>query len=204
MKIISFFSKNTPYETVINEHLIPSIKKFDLDHEIIGIEDKGSWQLNVSYKPYFIKNMLLKHKESVCFIDSDGEIVQHPSLLFTVPKDAIFSYHPLHWHGHWKNDWKNTSYFELLTGTMLWNYTPESLEFLDKWIAHVEKDKNNWGQKALETMIETMQPLNLHFLPAEYCCVLMHDNSIPKYITDPVIIHHQASRKYKNRSLWNT
>lgn len=197
MKIISFYTISTPYQTVAEKYIIPSVKKFNLPHDICGISDLGNWQKNTGYKCKFIKQMLLKHKEPVTFLDADAEIIKYPSLLFEIPKDIDLGYFHFNWFHHWRNQPENTSKIELLSGTMYWGYNEKVLNLIDNWIQKVNNNINLWEQKVLEEIVYARNDLNIYKLPAEYCCVLMQDNSIPKYVTDPVIVHHQASRKYR-------
>lgn len=197
MKIISYYTEHTPYEQVAKDFIIPSCKKWNLDCDIQGIEDKGSWSANTAMKSSFIKEMLLKYKEPVTFLDADAKIVQFPYLLFQIKPYVDLAFHHFNWYGHWRNDWNNNSKIELLSGTMYWNYNKKILQLLDKWICKVNENIHKWEQKVLEEIVYTRKDLTIANLPAEYCCVLMQDNSIPNYIKDPVIIHMQASRKYK-------
>ena len=88
MKIISYYTKNTPYEEVANTHLIPSLKKWNLSYEVEAINDLGDWQKNTGYKSQFVLKMLNKHKNNVCFLDCDATIEQYPTKLFNI-KEAI-------------------------------------------------------------------------------------------------------------------
>jgi hypothetical protein len=204
MKIISFFTKNTPYETEINNKLIRSLNSHNLDYDIEGIDDLGSWQANTGYKCQHIKKMLLKHKEPVCFMDADAIIIRPPVLLDQLPKDVDLAYHFFNWFGHWRGQWENTSNIQLLSGTMMWGYNERVLSLIDEWIEKIKTNQHIWEQKVLEDIVYARNDLNIYNLPAEYCCVLMQDNSIPKYINKETlsIVHTQASRKYKNRRLW--
>jgi hypothetical protein len=198
MKIVSYYTKNTPYEQVANEFLIPSVQKWGLDYDIKAIDDFGNWQLNTGYKSKFIKEMLLKHKEPVVFLDCDASIVIYPELLYNIPKDIDLGFFHFNWFGHWRGQWENTSKIELLSGTMYWDYNEKVLKLIDEWISKIDENVNRWEQKVLEEIVFARTDLNIYKLPAEYCCVLMQNNTIPKYINDPVIIHHQASRLYRN------
>lgn len=202
MIIISYATIDTPYEEVIKSTLIPSLEKFDLDYDISYVKDLGSWQLNTGYKSTFIKEMLLKHKQSVCFLDSDASIVEYPELLYQLSSGVDISYHNFNWWKHWRGVDNDFSRMHLLSGTICFSYNPKVLSLIDEWIEKVVENPNVWEQKVLEEIVNSKTNLGICHLPAEYCCVVMHDNSIPKYINKPVIVHHQASRKYKNRRLW--
>ena len=98
MIFTSFYTKNTPYEIVIHKYLVPSLIKYDLKHDIVGIDDLGNWNANAGYKPVLIKEMLLKYKEDICFLDADAKILQYPELLFNIPIQYDFAVHFLDWY----------------------------------------------------------------------------------------------------------
>lgn len=106
--------------------------------------------------------------------------------------------------GHWRNDWSTENEkIELLSGTMYWAYNEKVLALIDEWIIRVNEKINQWEQKTLEKLVYSQKDkLNIYDLPASYCCVLMQDNSVPNYIDKPVIIHTQASRRWKHREKW--
>lgn len=199
MIIISYATKNTPYVDVMNERLLPSLKRWNLDHDIVYPEDKLSWAANTAMKSQIIKDMLLKHKQSVCFIDSDATIEKYPELLYNIEQDYDLGFHLLNWYGFWRGEWSNTSKMELLSGTMLWNYNDKVLALLDEWIEKVNSNIQVWEQRVLQEIVSDRKDLTILPLPAEYCCVVKQDYSIPVHIEEPVIIHWQASRKYKYR-----
>lgn len=197
MIFVSYYTKNTPYENIMMTHLKKSLDEFKLPYVISSIDDRGSWAKNTAYKSTFIKDMLLKYKQMICFLDADAKIIRFPKLLFELPQDIDLAYHHFNWYKHWRNEENNVSKIELLSGTMLWNYNDKVLKLLDTWIQKVNENVNKWEQKVLEEIVYARNDLNIYNLPAEYCCVLMQDYSVPKYIKTPIIVHCQASRKYK-------
>ena len=201
MIFISYYTKNTPYESVINEYLLPGLKKFNLQYDIQGVQDMGSWAHNTGYKSKFILEMLLKHKQDVCFIDADGEILKYPELLFNIPNTYNIAIHWLLWDLHWHNI-ENNEHLELLSGTMVIKYKEKTIELLKKWIKAVEDNIEKKEQKTLQDIIEKNPEYSVYNLPVEYCVVPKHNGTIPKYIGEPIVYHHQASRKYKKRKNW--
>ena len=53
-------------------NLRQSLLKLNIDHDIVAINNLGSWQRNTQYKPVFIRQMLDKHnpRPIVC-LDAD-------------------------------------------------------------------------------------------------------------------------------------
>lgn len=200
MIFVSYFTKNTPYEQVIEEFLIPSLKQFNLPYDIEEVEDRGDWVSNTAYKSKHLLNMLNKHQQAICFLDADAVVTQEPKLLLNLPPNFDIAFHLLNWYGHWRNNWERTDNMHLLSGTMAINYTDKALSLMEAFVKEAYDCKSKYEQKVLQELVEDTSDLNVEYLPAEYCCVLMQDNSIPKYIKDPVIIHTQCSRKYR---YWN-
>lgn len=200
---ISYYTKNSPYEKVMNTYLLPSLKKFNLSYDIDTIKDFGTWQRNTSYKAQFVLQKLLQHKKTVVFIDCDATIEQYPSLFAQIPPEYDIAVHYQDWWKQWKNDNRGIR-FDLLSGTIMFRYNIRVLNIVRQWVERT-KTSSAWEQKILQELTEHDRDLiKIYKLPVEYCTVIMHDKSIPKYIKkdDVVILHHQASRRLKNRRNW--
>lgn len=200
MIIVSYFTRKTPYEKVIQDCLLSGLKRFNLPYDVQGVPDEGSWQLNTAIKSKFILEMLLKHKQDVCFLDSDAIIDKYPSLLFEIPNKYDLAAHWLNWTLQWRG--KPGDNFHLLSGTMVFKYKPKVIELVKQWREEVLKDLGTWEQKIFQNLVEKRKDIKIYSLPAKYCCVLLQDYSVPSYVKDPVIIHTQCSRKYKRRNNW--
>jgi len=199
MIFISYYTKGN-YEKVINEYLLPSLKKYNLVYDIKAIEDLGNWQKNTHFKATFIKKMLLKHKQSIVFLDADATIEDYPMLLLV--GDLYCNYdialHYLDWYKFWRKiDGQKKR--EALSGTLYLRYNEKILQFLDEWI----KENNRtiaWEQKNMQWVLRNWKKkLKIYELPAEYCAIKLHNGEIPYYyLTEkPVILHHQISRKLR-------
>lgn len=210
MIYVSFVSKNTPYEEVINRYLIPSLKKWNLSYDIDYIENRGSWKANVLYKPLFIKKMLLKHKQSIVSLDADASIEQYPYLFKTLDccikpdiNNPNICYPAFDIGAHWL-DWDSwyghaNGKKELLGGTLYFNYNDKVLNLIDKWIKQ-HKSHNNLPQRLLEQIIKKSININIYELPLEYCYIATLPNGKEPLIKlNPVILHHQVSRKLRNK-----
>jgi len=98
MIIISYGTKNTPYEYVIKDYLLKSLKHHDIKYHIEYPKDLGSWQANTHYKAEFILKCLNEFKESVIFLDSDATVLKTPVLFDEIDKsDADIALHFLDW-----------------------------------------------------------------------------------------------------------
>jgi hypothetical protein len=186
MTLISYYTKNTPYKGVFESTLKPSLMKFNLDYIVEEVPNLGSWKANTDYKPTFILKKLQKLKEDVVWLDVDASIEQYPSLLFNIPKEFDIALHKLDWNKQYNKPGE-----EILSGTLFIRNNDISKTLLENWIGTLPKHR--WEQEALKEV------LNIPYfnLPAEYCTVIDFDNKIPSYISNPVIVHHQASRKLR-------
>jgi len=199
MIFVGYYTRLTPYQIVMSTKLLPSLEKWNLDYDIEGIDDRGNWFANTSYKAEFILNMLNKHKQDVCFLDADATIEKFPELLFKIPQKYDFACHFLDWYLHWRNQ-RGHANRELLSGTMVFRYNPKVLALMEIYIEECRKHPMVWEQKILQGVLAKDKNVKILNLPASYCAVVKFDNKVPDYIEEPVIIHWQASRKYKKKS----
>ena len=191
MVYCSFVSKNSPYEQVVKEFLLPTLIKFNLNYDIEYIENKGSWINNVQHKPTFLKNMLLKHKCPIVSLDADATIEKNP-ILFETLTDYDMGFHYLDWRMWYRKSYDKK---ELLGGTMYVNYNDKVLKFLNQWIIEQSK-KIEYAQKVLQPLILNNTDLKIYELPLAYCFI--DCSRFPILKKEAVIIHHQKSRLYRN------
>ncbi len=193
----SYYTINTPYEQVIQDCLLPTLKKWDIKHDIEAIPDRGNWALNTGYKSTHLLKMLEKHKCDIVFIDADAKIIKYPTVLFEVPNEYDISIHKLNWFLQWRN--KPGDRFELLSGTMLLKYKPKVIELVKRFISEIKKDPVTWEQRTMERIVNETPDLKIFSLPKEYITIPRQDGSCPKHINkeDVVIWHTQASRRFR-------
>jgi len=203
MIYISYYTKDTPYEAVMNKYLRASLQRFSYEHDIECIDDLGSWQKNTHYKAIFVKEMLMKHKQPVIFLDADAQIQREPKLFTMLEKietKVDVALHYLNWGKFWHNKDDNPRR-DALSGTMYFNYNIKVINFLDKWIKFNETSIA-WEQKNMQVILDKEDKINIYDLPIQYTTIRKKDGTIPSYIKDPVIVHFQKSREYKN--WWKT
>lgn len=201
MIIISYYTKNTPYEEVMNTRLLPSVKKWNLNYDIEAIEDLGSWKANTHVKAEFIKKMLIKHKQAIVFLDADATIEKHPDLFYYIEKNGYdIAYHELDWFKMWRKQ-EGNSKREVLSGTLFLNYTKMNLNFLDAWIDY-NKNHSQWEQLNMaQILTQYKDKLKTYPLPYSYITIIFKNKVLPLHMIkkeDIVILHHQASRQYRN------
>lgn len=194
---ISYYTTGV-YEKVANEYLLPSLKKHSLPFDVEKVLDLGNWWLNTAYKPTYILKMLEKHKKDVVFVDADATILQFPVLFYEIPKEYDIAVHYLDWYKFWHNK-EDGKRFDLLSGTMLFSYNEKVLDLTKEYIKECQAIKNSLEQRILQEIIEKDKTLKVYNLPPSYTAIIKPNGTVPEYIRKPIILHHQASRQYRNK-----
>lgn len=202
MKFVSFCAGGN-YKKVLYYWLLPSLEKFKLYYDIDYINDKGSWAQNIQYKPQFIKNMLVKHKQPIVSLDADAEIKKYPALFHntTLTNDDI-ALHYLDNGLQWRNIPSPNGKKEALGGTLYFNYNEKVLNFINEWI-EAQKIDRGYPQKTMQRLLEkNTYNLNIYKLPYSYATIIKQDDTLPLHMIkkdEIVILHNQISRKMKRR-----
>jgi tetratricopeptide (TPR) repeat protein len=176
---VSMFTSGTPYEQEVKK-LQLSMDKFGLPYEIVGLRNKGSWEKNTQMKPQVIKSVMDKYNRDIVWVDADAEFVDKPELFYKLDCDIAF---------HHLKEWD-----EKMTGTMYFKNSIMSREILNNWIH--ENDSNNLPDGPnFQKIMQVQRGLKIIDLPIEYINIIDI-----KFLQceKPVIIHHQASRRFKD------
>ncbi len=181
--IVSYFTKNTPYETEA-ETLIRSLEAFDLPFSVKGVESKGSWLANCSFKSTFCKEMLSYYNKPIVWIDCDAEVLKYPKLFHELADYDVACHYFT----------RKSGKVELLSGTLFFNNTKTAFILLDSWEKACNIYKERWDQKVLEDVIKEIDNIKVFDLPQSY--VNIFDNGRVA-MEDTYILHRQASRKYR-------
>ena len=196
MIFISYYTKKTVYENVIKKYLLPSLKKWELPYIVAGIDNFGTWSANTGYKSKFILETLEKYKEDIIFLDADATIERYPHLFLNIPEKYDIAFHWLDWHKFWRKT-EGRPERELLSGTLMCRYNEKVIALLKNWQKQVQDNIKKWEQKVLQKIIKTEKHgLKIYNLPIQYCSIIK-GSSVPEWIKEPVIVHHQVSRKYR-------
>lgn len=194
MIFIAYFTSGN-YKQVAESHLIPSLKWWNLKSDIQEVPEFESWQVATGYKSKFILEMLKKHKEPVCYIDVDAYILRYPKLLFNIPEEYDLAYHKLDRFLQWNV--ASVHRYELVSGTLFLRYNKKIIQLLELWQRNVQKEIKTMEQLVLQRIMTKSHDYQVFNLPAEYCTILLHNNTVPRYVREPVILHCQASRQFK-------
>lgn len=173
--VISYYTKNTGYEIEV-EKLIASLVKFNIPYDIECINNLGDWDKNTRYKALLIKKKLEQY-DKVVFIDADAVVMQYPILFDQLECDIAV---------HLRNG------TELLSGTLYLQNTSLTKQLVNVWI---QKNKTCTAieQRNLQSVIKTIPGLRLVELPGNYTKIF----DTMKNVGEPVIVHNQASRKFR-------
>lgn len=183
---IAYYTKNTPYYYEAQK-LKQCLEDFNLPHEIVAIDNLGSWQKNTHYKAKFIQDAMKRHPEiSLIYLDADAIIHQRPCLFDELACDIAVCYYD---NPHLKKR-------ELINGTIYFANTPIAKKIVDDWIAINQAHPEVIEQQNFEKAIENSRShLSLIELPASY--TMIYD--LMAHLGPPVIEHFQASRRYRKR-----
>ena len=190
--IISYYTLNTPYEQEV-QNLIKSIADLNLNSDIVGINNLGSWHDNVKYKAKFILSMIKKYPEKkLLFVDADAVINKPPVLFNNYDCDIAV---------RWESFNKNNN-LECLSGTIFIKSNRKTVLLCKRWIAYNagKPTERTFEQINLGKVITEMRNEKIitdKNLPPEY--TMIYDSMRKIYKTEPVIEHFQASRRFKNK-----
>lgn len=191
----TFYTRGTPYETVVRDYFEKSLKKFNARSLITIVENKGSWLKNVAEKPKIILNQLemLRENERLVFLDADATIEKWPRLLEEIPPDYDFGFHMLSWRQWYGYD---TDTYELLSGTLFLKNSKAMQGLCKEWY-EVALKYQEWEQAVLQKVLLNHK-VNVYELPLEYTYIKCRPSGEePLVKCDPFILHHQASRTLK-------
>lgn len=181
--------------------LIRSLRRHDLEYEVVPMEEKGSWQKDSQHKPRFIWDMMTRHYDKVreigrplVWIDADAEVLAYPQAFEHVEADLMVC--------EFRNEYMNKT--ELLSGTVYFKNNVRSHRLVDAWIEECNAAPQLWDQKALQRAIGHFADdgLRIAWLPVSYCYIFdTHKRQFPDI--NPIICHYQESRAAKTRKPYN-
>ena len=186
---ISFYTDGF-YAEVIEECLMPSLKKFDLPYQIYQRPNLHNWHHNGKYKTDIILTALETHPDNdIVFLDSDAQIIKTPYAFEQIPEEYNVGVCILDWYKFWHNR-EGMGKREVLGATLFFRNNPETIRFVEQW-HRLNQTSNKWGQVILQELLFA-NTIKYFELPIEYCRILKPGENLYDNI---VIAQHQASRK---------
>lgn len=157
--VVSFFTQEWHYRKYAEE-LKEKCERFKLPHLIKELPSTGCYMDNTKLKPVFIKECLQQLKSPVVWIDCDSHLLKYPKVLEQIPEGMIM--------GAKRKPGKNVLTWYV---AVLWfAYSPESLTFIDRWIA--EQEGTSGGDHTAMERAWRAGPVPVFELPDDYGVVL--------------------------------
>jgi len=194
--IISYYTKNTPYEKEV-VGLIESCKKFDLECHVEGVADRGSWEDNCAYKPYFIREKMVFFQRPLLWVDADAvflKAMEFEEFMFS-DLSALYDLED------------KDPRFAAFAGTVYVNATAGGKEGLDLWCSYSDEIFRREGkapaysdQASLYFAILSQPSFHLTNLPPQYGKIF--DRKVQGLASKDIVIeHYQASRKLRKKEI---
>ena len=176
--VISFYTKDTPYEREI-ARLRRSCGEQGLELHVESLPSTGSWVRNCAMKGPFVRRCLERFGRSLLWLDADAEVLRSPDI-FQEPDFEFAAYQPRH----------------LCSGTLYFAHTGAALQLASTWASLCVRQPRSWDQVLLARALEQrIDAVRFRCLPQGYCKVKgrrWREDDRTTYI-----LHHQASRRYK-------
>jgi hypothetical protein len=179
MKIVAYYTSNTPYE---QEALAFEDSFRGQNYHIFKVDNLGQWELNCAQKPTIIKKALELFKEDILYLDIDARLVSSLPPIPSPNKIGICMWNPI-----WKS---NTP--ELLSGTIYFPNNSDSLTLVNDWIEHQKLTPTVWDQKVLQSIIHKY---DYELLDLKWVFI---EKFMSAFVSEPIILHTQCSRRLKN------
>lgn len=207
-----FVSYYTGYNyKVCSNRLEPSLRRFNLPYYIKEIKDTGDYQHNISFKPEFVRDCLLRYRQSVCWLDVDTEIIKYPKLLMDKDSDDI-NFQIYNWYADSDNhitrknkdivskiiyfirkDSKNNENRLISSsGVFSFNYSKESVDLLDEWIKEMKKNPSKADDLTLDEVFNKggwINKLKYRWLHKSYNRMVWY----PDWLNVQPVINHTKS-----------
>lgn len=176
MRVISFYTKDTPYEEESKEWL-QSFKPCKT--ACFAMENQKSWEKNCALKSIVLQRALADYpNDDLLYVDIDARL-----------------------HRPWEHDeefkseipglaWHPVS-GELLSGTIFIPNNEAGHYLINRWVAYQAVNPTMWDQRVLQYFVQK-ESLEHFEMPHKWISVANHI-----FVDDPIIHHYQASRKHK-------
>lgn len=189
--VISFYTLGTPYEEEV-KNLVDSCLKFEIETDIVGIENLGSWEKNCAMKPPFILQKLQEHNRPVFWVDADAVFRHEPDFTEFNGYDISVRLNEFLPLDHPSRIVSNAVYVDT-TG----------LPVIEKWRRLTEQGMNEpgrilefWDQMALRDALQ-QSSIRFYPMPLKYSKIFDFDDLFISE-SEVVIEHFQASRRLKH------
>ena len=152
-------------------------------YELVPTPDTGSWLGNCAQKPIVLTEQLAR-AEPVLFVDADAELLGDPRAAL----GALMEQHDVGVH-----------YFkgvQVASGTIALNPTTGASNLLSAWCEICADRPDLPDQDCLAMAIDRVESCRVRRLPPEFCYIFDLSADLHPDV-EPVIRHHQASRRFR-------
>jgi hypothetical protein len=192
--IVSYYTKDTLYQLEV-QNLIASCENWRLDHHVEPIDSFGSWERNCAYKPLFLLQKLKQFNKPIFWVDADAIFVKKPVFLKVFQSDFAVRIN---------TEWSDEHPSKVMSGSLYVNATLGAERVLKSWaqeclnrLLDSHRKEELWDQVALRDVLKRSVPgAKVGSLPLGYTAI--SDSPYDKKeISEVVIMHYQASRRFK-------
>lgn len=179
-RMVGFFTeKYRPHA----EKLIDSIRKYLFPASIFSVECLGDWHKNTHYKARFINDCMQRFTEDIVYVDCDAVVMSYPDLFNDIDSDVAC----------WRTPARYGS--TLSNGTILLKNNAVVKRMVKIWMELCDQSQRDCFEQEKFERAVIRSGVSLIELPITYCQIFDY----PVQSDKPVIVHYQASRKFRER-----
>lgn len=163
-------------------HFMQSAARYGVPVYCEHVPDRGSWLLNTSFKPTFIRACFERIQNNLVYCDVDARFRGYPALFEELQSDIAF---------YQGNIWGRGHEEETLSGTVFLAHNKKVENFILNWQKACNNNSGEWDQRLIVPALP--QDCVVSYLPIEYCAIF----DSPKVLGKELVIEHlQHSRQH--------
>jgi len=176
--VCAFYTDDDIYRSYA-ERLEESLKLHQLPYDLLKLPAghfAGKWKAACRWKPWFIAEMLDKHKRDILYLDADAAVLSHPALFDAFEADLGVYLRPPG---------------ELFASTIYVKNNGGGRLAVARWQMKVDENEKNDDQTMLQRVVDMSLDIDIRTLPGTYAY---------KFAESPaqaVIGQYQASRRVR-------
>jgi hypothetical protein len=200
-RVVSYYTRNTIYEVIMLNYLLPCLELLKMPNAIYAIEDTGKWEINASFQPSIIwRAMKTWPNDAILWLDSDIIIRAYPHLFDEIPNRCDIGLYYMDYADHYNANPPHGIKMPkpiLNTGVIWFNNTPKTLLLVEEWMERTSKDLKKSHRIHLEELIDDhlKDDLSFFLIPRSHAYVAeTDDHSLPAIpMKEPIIVQFAAS-----------